>query len=247
MSNIVINADDLGLCHSVNTAIIELFDKRIINSATLMANMSGFDEAVALVHERKLEKSIGVHLVLTEGLPLTVEIKSLDYLFNSMPLLAKDRFKKLFFIRKRDQEVIFREFSAQIEKVRKNGISITHLDTHHQIHDSWGILVITLKLLKTYNIPTVRIHNNLSRSQFSYKNHYRDLMIKYLKLHKVNFSDFFGNQIDFLGRFEKNSLFFYNKTLEIMVHPDINNNGKIIDKVMGKEYDFEFQKYIDCL
>jgi len=153
MGNITINADDLGMKSSVNKAIVESFSRGFINSATLMANMAGFEEAVTLIHDHKLDGKIGVHLVLTEGLPITDEIKSMNLLFNKKNIPSNLRMRKLFFLNKKDQILIYKEYSAQIERVMKNGIQITHLDTHHQIHDMWAILQIMIELLKTYNIP----------------------------------------------------------------------------------------------
>ena len=246
MDKIIINADDFGLKSSVNKAIAESFDNRLINSATLMANMPGFEEAVELIHNRKLDSKIGIHLVLTDGLSLTQEIKSMNLFFNKKVILAPLRFKKLFFLNKYEQFVIFNEFSEQIEKVRRNGISITHLDTHHQIHDMWAIMQIMIDLLKTYNIPSMRILNNLNKSNYFYKNAYRNIINHYLKARKANFTDFLGNQLDFLSILERNPAFLdsRNKKIEIMVHPDLNENGLLIDKIRDKEYDFRFQKDI---
>jgi hypothetical protein len=245
IEKIIINADDFGLTSSVNRAIVESFDKVLINSATLMANMTGFEEAVEFIHNRKLDKRIGVHLVLTDGLPLTQEIKSMNLLFNNA-IPSPLRINKLFFLNKRKQFIIFNEYSEQIKKIRRNGISITHLDTHHQIHDMWAIMRIMLELLKTYKIPSMRILNNLNKSNYFYKNTYRNLINNYLKARNVNFTDFLGNQLDFLSMLEKNPAILNNKKkrIEIMVHPDLKENGLLIDKIGGKEYDFRFQKEI---
>jgi predicted glycoside hydrolase/deacetylase ChbG (UPF0249 family) len=245
-SKIIINADDFGLKSSVNQAIAESFDNRLINSATLMANMPGFEDAVELIHFRKLEKNIGVHLVLTDGFPLTEEITSLNLFFNKNEIYSPQIAKKLFFLNRNDRIIIFNEYSAQIEKVRRNGISITHLDTHHQIHDMWAVMNIILDLLKTYKIPSIRILNNLNRSNYFYKNAYRNIINHYLISRKENFSNFLGNQLDFLSYMERNSsiLEIRNIIIEIMVHPDLNENGLLIDKIRDKEYDFRFQNDI---
>lgn len=126
--------------------------------------------------------------------------------------------------------------------VRENGIQITHLDTHHQIHDMWAIMQIMLELLKTYNIPSIRILNNLEKSDYFYKNTYRNIINYYLKVRNYNFTNFLGNQIDFLSAVERNPTFLNikNKRIEIMVHPDFNDNGLLIDKIGGNEYDFNF-------
>jgi predicted glycoside hydrolase/deacetylase ChbG (UPF0249 family) len=243
MENIIFNADDFGLNSSVNRAIVELFDKGLINSTTLMANMPGFEEAVELIHNRKLDKKIGVHLVLTDGLPLTQEIQSMNLFFNKA-IPSSLRIKKLFFLNRHEQFVIFNEFSEQIEKVRRNGISISHLDTHHQIHDMWAIMKIMLELLKIYLIPSMRILNNLYKSNYFYKNAYRNLVNHYLRAQNVNFTDFLGNQKDFLSILERNPAFLNNKNkrIEIMVHPDLKENGLLIDKIGFKEYDFRFEE-----
>jgi|ERR1035437_14690 predicted glycoside hydrolase/deacetylase ChbG (UPF0249 family) len=244
ITKIIINADDFGLKSSVNKAIVESFNNGLINSTTLMANMPGFEEAVELIHNRKLDKKIGVHLVLTDGLSLTQEIKSMNLFFNKKVIPSPLRFKKLFFLNRHERFIIFNEYSAQIEKVRRNGIPITHLDTHHQIHDMWAIMQIILELLKTYKIPSMRILNNLEKSNYFYKNAYRNFINHYLKTRKANFTDFMGNQLDFLTILERNPAFLNNKNkrIEIMVHPDLKENGLLIDKIGGKEFDFRFQK-----
>ena len=43
-----VNADDFGLSHEVNMAIVEAFKKGLINNTTIMVNMPGFEEAVRL-------------------------------------------------------------------------------------------------------------------------------------------------------------------------------------------------------
>lgn len=241
--SIIINADDFGLSPSVNKAIIELFDNGLINSSTLMANMTGFEEAVELIHNRKIEKRIGVHLVLTDGNSLTEDIKKLDIFFNKK-ISGQERIKKLFFLEKDQKKLIFKEYSAQIEKVKSNGIPISHLDTHHQLHDMWSIMQILIELLKTYKIPSIRILNNLEKTDYFYKNAYRSLINQYLRFRKVNFTDYLGNQYDFMKKFESKSSFFNNKRVEIMVHPDFKKSGLLIDKVGNKESDFLFRKEI---
>ena len=63
----IVNGDDFGYSTSINHATIEAFNHDKINSATIMANMPGFEEAVELAHANKVADKIGAHLVLTEG------------------------------------------------------------------------------------------------------------------------------------------------------------------------------------
>lgn len=232
----IINADDFGLNSSVNQAIIEAFDKGWINSTTLMANMPGFEEAVELTHQMNLQNKVGVHLVLTVGESLTPAIMRVPFLFKKEKPL-----KKLFFLNSYERQLIFDEFAAQIERVKSKGIPITHLDTHHQIHDVWAISQILLKLLRVYRIPRMRILNNLENSNW-YKNLYRRAVNKYLSIQGANHSDYFGSSLDYLEKLKQAPTFISQKTVEIMVHPAYNHAGELVDKLGGKSYRLNFRE-----
>ena len=234
-----INADDFGLNASVNKAIVELLGKCLINSTTLMANMEGFSEAVELDHQHNLEDRSGIHLVLTDGTPLTEEIKSVSFLFNGKDEYRKFRYRLVLF-GKRYRKLIYNEFAAQIEMLQKNNIPITHIDTHHHIHEVFTITKIILELRKKYNIPSIRILNNLENSTKIYKRIYRHFINYYIKSKKANYSDLFGNRSDFIEILNNRPSTIRKKSIEVMVHPDYNYEGEIIDKVGSNKFDFSF-------
>jgi chitin disaccharide deacetylase len=238
VNHIKINADDFGLKSSVNKAIIEAFDKNFINSTTLMANMPGFEEAIDMIYKNKLLGKVGVHLVLTEGVCLTEKVKFLKYLFKGKEIFKKQMNRNFFFFDKVDKQLIYRELAAQIEKVQNCGISITHLDSHHHVHEFIGITNILLALKRNYHIPSIRILNNLEKPYKIYKHLYRANVNLYLKSKGANYSDFFGNQLDFQLNYKKRPSFIKNSSIEIMVHPDYNHEGKLIDKVNKSMIDF---------
>lgn len=240
MKNIIINADDFGLKHSVNKAIIDSFNNHTINSTTLMANMPGFDEAVEMAHQSKIVDKIGAHLVLTEGRPLTKAIEKLPYLFSSEKLPRKLYAQKLSYLDSEQKKIIFEEYSAQISKIRKHGIPITHVDTHQHMHELWGIIQVLMALLKEHKIPSMRIMNNLQRTAL-HKSKYRDVINYYLKRKKVNYSDYFGSQLD-LSANPKKKTWGPTEIIEIMVHPDLNAKGEIIDRLHGVEHSFDYPR-----
>jgi chitin disaccharide deacetylase len=244
MNRIIINADDFGLNTSVNKAIIDSFEKGLINSTTLLANRPGFDEAVELAHKHKIIAKTGIHLALTEGKPVTSNKLINDYFNDNADDYAdiKMHKRKLFFLSGKGKEVIYNEFAAQIMKVRNSGIQITHIDTHHHIHEALSVTQIILTLLKKYNIPSMRILNNLNRSTRIYKSGYRIIVNKLIKLNGVNYSDFLGNQLEASWQLEKDPMFFNGKKLEVMVHPDFNQNGIIIDRIRNSEVNFDNAK-----
>src|SRR6185437_10224955 len=64
----VITADDFGLSHEVNEAIVRAHKDGILTAASLMVSGAGAQEAVAIA--RKMPSlRVGLHLVLIEGRP----------------------------------------------------------------------------------------------------------------------------------------------------------------------------------
>ena len=240
MDQIIINADDLGLSGSVNRAIVTLLQQDVINSATLMANMPGFEEAVQLVHEKNLVQQIGIHLVLTNGEPVGKMANTKDYFFNGKARL-RDKFKRNpFHISAADRAFVYQEFAAQIEKLQARGIPISHLDSHHHVHEYFGITRILVQLARKYQVPAIRILNNLESGSSFPKRLYRNFVNRYLRKEGLQFSNQFGDRNDFLKWISGIQKLPAGEKIEIMVHPDFNEGGQIIDRVGKKEYDFAF-------
>ena len=77
MIKLIVNADDFGYSAQVNEAIVKAFADGLVSSTTLMPNMPGFDDAVALIRQGRIPAdSTGVHLNLFEGEPLTEQMKA---------------------------------------------------------------------------------------------------------------------------------------------------------------------------
>jgi len=240
VKEVIINADDFGLNSSVNRAIVESFNRGLINSTTIMANMPGFDEAVELGHANGIISKIGIHLTLSEGEPMTSTFPG-SFLFNNRNYLNLKKFKRdLFLLTGEGKEAVFKELSAQIEKVRKAGIPVTHIDTHHHIDEVWTITQILLRLLKTYGIPSMRILDNLNRSTEFYKKGYRRLVNSYIKHKMANFTDYFGNCPEAFYKIRNSESVYKMGSLEIMVHPDYNSEGILIDRIQNEEVIFEY-------
>src|SRR5437868_4716499 len=72
---LIVNADDFGLSSQVNRAVAQAFERNLVSSATVMANMPSFEEACAMTVERRWQRHVGTHLVLTAGDPLTDGIR----------------------------------------------------------------------------------------------------------------------------------------------------------------------------
>jgi len=69
--NLIINADDLGWNPNRDLGIFELFEKNAISSASAVVN--GVNSVEAISHAKKCKYQIGLHLNLTEGVPLNAK------------------------------------------------------------------------------------------------------------------------------------------------------------------------------
>lgn len=132
---LIINADDFGLTRGVNRAIAELHDAGAITSATLMANGAAFEDAAGLALARP-SLGLGCHIVLVDGTPVS-DPASIPTLLgpdgrtfrNSLVEFALGVLRGSI-----RQDEIEREALAQIQKLQRAGLKLTHVDTHKHTH-----------------------------------------------------------------------------------------------------------------
>jgi predicted glycoside hydrolase/deacetylase ChbG (UPF0249 family) len=131
---LVFNADDFGSHPTISRGIIQAIKRGVVRSTTVMANMVDDESLSALAALSQV--SVGVHLNLTKGKPLT----SLNprYLEGGKFSRAKMYFPEgAPLLRER---VIRAEFEAQVGRLADAGIAITHLDSHQNIHSFVNVL-----------------------------------------------------------------------------------------------------------
>jgi predicted glycoside hydrolase/deacetylase ChbG (UPF0249 family) len=128
---LIINCDDVGMCHSSNLAVIEGMEKGLITSGSIMTPCPWFNEIAAYANTHP-EKDFGVHL------DHTAEWKF--YRWGSVA--PRDSVKGLYdkegYLWKSEEEVYAHstpeealiEARAQIKKALNAGIPVTHLDSH---------------------------------------------------------------------------------------------------------------------
>lgn len=155
---IIFNADDYGYSKGINFGVIDAYENGLVRSATMMANMPGFEHGVALWKASPGLK-IGVHLVLTTGASLGGIYKTITdstgQFLNQSIIIKRAHASEL------DLSEIEKEYMLQIEKILAAGISITHFDGHHHIHCLPGIIDVFMKLAKKYQVA-VRVCDRTS-------------------------------------------------------------------------------------
>jgi predicted glycoside hydrolase/deacetylase ChbG (UPF0249 family) len=157
LRQLVVNADDLGLTVGVNNGIFDAHDRGILTSASLFANAPATVDAL---HRLRVRPSlgVGVHLALVDGTPMLPP--------GRVPTLLEDdgRFRaswKPFIVACLRGRValdeVERELTAQIDRIRSEGIRLTHLDAHKHVHAFPPIFAIVARLAERFRIPVVRV------------------------------------------------------------------------------------------
>jgi predicted glycoside hydrolase/deacetylase ChbG (UPF0249 family) len=153
---LIINADDFGLCKSVNKGIVEAHTKGVLTSATIMANMPAAEQAVEFAKNLP-DLGVGVHLNLTSGKPVS-QNQCVKFLLNAEGNfgLSPGKLALASLIAGSARKAIETELSAQAQWVIEHGIKPTHLDSHKHIHAFPLIFRIVCRLAKRLGIPAIR-------------------------------------------------------------------------------------------
>lgn len=153
---LIVNADDFGMCHAVNTAVIHALPAGILRSTTLMVPCPWALHAIHLLQKHP-ELPFGVHLTAIsewvdyrwgpitprEKVPSLVDKAGRFYNFEQMPhFLAQVNLVELEL-----------EFRAQIDIVLAAGLKPTHLDWHClRLGGRDDILALLFRLAREYGL-----------------------------------------------------------------------------------------------
>src|SRR5262249_47753778 len=134
MRELIVNADDFGLTRQVSRGIIDAHCEGIVTSTTLLANGGAFEAALSM-SRRAPRLGIGVHLNLSEGVPVSppATIPSLVDPRGRLHLTPGRLWAGVLRCKVSLSDVE-RELRAQIEKVLRAGIAPTHFDGHKHVH-----------------------------------------------------------------------------------------------------------------
>jgi chitin disaccharide deacetylase len=224
----VIVADDFGLDTPTTNGILQAFDEGLISATSLLANMPGFDEAVAAAHDRRLHGAVGVHLNLSEGKSLTDPVRRCPRLAHRDGAFCWTH----HFVRKLERDEVYAvatEWRAQIERIVAAGIRPAHLDSHHHTHTSWPFGAIAMAVAREFEIPTIRLSRTFSATPP--KPHIKLYKLLYNgRLRRRGFSRMahFGDVRDV-----PRALPFARGPIEVMTHPRLAENGDLINHTGG--------------
>ena len=135
MRSLIVNADDFGLTSGVNRGIVDLYRAEVLTSTSLMATAPAADEAMKLAMECP-GMGVGCHVNFVEGLPAShaEEIPTLLGADGKTFRPSMADFAQAVLRGKVEEAEIARETQAQIQRLQRAGIDVTHVDTHKHTH-----------------------------------------------------------------------------------------------------------------
>jgi hopanoid biosynthesis associated protein HpnK len=163
MKQLLVNADDFGLCQGITDGIIAAHQHGIVTSTSIVASGRGFADAVAQARANPAF-DVGVHLTLVEEYPVASP--------RDIPTLAQGdgRFPKNYaallpglLLGRISLKDVEREFRAQIEKCINAGLTPTHLDSHQHVHALPPLFRMVQRLAREYGIYGMRLPRDSPR------------------------------------------------------------------------------------
>jgi len=153
----VFTGDDFGFSNGVNRAIIEAHERGVLTRTSLMVTGEAFDEAVTLAQSHR-QLGVGLHLVLLCGrsvlspnqIPHVVDRTGQ---FPSQSVRTGLRYQFSSHARRE----LRLEIHAQLEKFRRTGLQLSHVDGHLHMHMHPVVLRMLAELAPEFGIKEIRL------------------------------------------------------------------------------------------
>jgi chitin disaccharide deacetylase len=151
-----VNADDFGMCHAVNEAIIRALEGGIVGSCSVMVPCPWALHALAWLQQAP-DVPFGVHLTSVSEQPtyrwgpLTCRTEVPSLVDEAGYFFPESRIEES--LDRVDLAELEREYRVQIERVLAAGLRPTHLDSHCAVHTRREeIFEMTLGLAREYGV-----------------------------------------------------------------------------------------------
>jgi hopanoid biosynthesis associated protein HpnK len=254
---LIINADDFGYSPQVNEAVEQAHSRGVLTSSTLMTNMPGFEDAVAIA-KRLPRLGVGVHLNLFKSRPVSddSQVKCLldsdgSFRYSPWALALLSMFSHLI------RTAIKIEMSAQIQRFIDSGLHPTHLDSHKHIHFFPAGYPIVSSLARRFDMPAVRYCrepaavSNVPWPLSTPEGKQRAKQLRKLAgFNRLYDGELFRTEVTYglthIGRIDTNffkavSLYTTAQTAELMTHPatedDLAGSGRLFK--LNRKAEFE--------
>jgi chitin disaccharide deacetylase len=176
---LIVNADDYGYFRCVSQGILKAAADGIVTATGALANAIHFAEHAARLRDCDA-LDVGVHLNLTEGEPLTTELRDrLSRWSGRFP--GKFAVARAILSGAITTEDVSREWRAQIESCLDIGLRVRFLNSHEHVHMLPSLFPLTRALAAEYDIAHVRFPTSQFALNASSGSLFRGAVIKTLE------------------------------------------------------------------
>jgi predicted glycoside hydrolase/deacetylase ChbG (UPF0249 family) len=152
---LIIHADDLGMAHSVNRATFEALEKKWVTSASILVACPWFPEVVQFARAHP-DADLGIHLAVNSEWT-TFKWGPLSGAEAAPSLVDEQGYLPLIettVVEKAKPIEVDRELRLQVDRARKAGIPLSHLDSHMAtLFQSPALFEVYRKLGPAYDLP----------------------------------------------------------------------------------------------
>ena len=155
--SLIITGDDFGFSGGVNRAIIEAHEAGVLTNASLMVAGEAFEGAVSLARQHP-RLAVGLHLVLSD-LRAALPARRIPHLVDGRGKFSSNLFTAGFRYQCHPAAAreLRAEIRAQLEKFRRTGLRLSHVDGHQQMHMTPIVLRELVRLAGEFGIRAIRI------------------------------------------------------------------------------------------
>jgi predicted glycoside hydrolase/deacetylase ChbG (UPF0249 family) len=163
---LIVNADDYGLTTAVSEGILRAHRTGIVTSTSVLALAPGFRPSAPWLRDAATSLGVGAHLAVVGEDPPLLSAREIPTLVDRRGRLPHSwrRLLPRLLARRVDPADIGREFGAQLDAIRAEGLRVDHLDTHQHVHLWPGVREVVLDLAVREGVPAVRITRSAARS-----------------------------------------------------------------------------------
>ncbi|MEF3274182.1 MAG: ChbG/HpnK family deacetylase [Chloroflexus sp.] len=161
MRQLIITADDYGLCPEVNRAIEECLAAGALRATCVMTNQQAYTDAAHL-RQRFPHASVGIHWTLTFGRPAAPPAQIPDMLAADGRMWPAPEFRRRWLVGRIAPEQVRIELQAQYERFVAVAGQPDFWNTHQNIHVLPGLFTLVVEVARQAGIPAMRSHRRIT-------------------------------------------------------------------------------------
>lgn len=237
---VIINADDFGFNENKTRAILSAWKQGIVTRTTAMANMPYFEQAMKMAKDEGLIEKVGLHFNLAEGRPLTDELRACRIICDENGELTAGwhcNLKTRLVLPRSAKRAIAAEAKAQMQRFLDCGGKLMHFDSHYHVHTDFSVASAMFPVARQFGFRTTRLSRTLAVDGGAVKQLYKALFNRYAKMAIGVDADEFT---DFEGFARTCKDLSESTRVEVMVHPEYDEKGEMIDMGRPMKGDAEF-------